>query len=61
MYQHREFYVTLVIEYSGQLEEYLKENKVESFDCLPDNEPKMIGRGGYAIVYSVTFKGKSTH
>ncbi|CAG8494569.1 4526_t:CDS:2, partial [Racocetra fulgida] len=39
-----------------QLELYLKERGIKSFD-FSQCEKQIIGSGGFAIVYSVTFKG----
>ncbi|CAG8707093.1 5870_t:CDS:2, partial [Dentiscutata heterogama] len=46
------------LEYSKELEEYLKKNNIKSFEYSQCSNLKCIGCGGYAIVYEATFQGQ---
>ncbi|CAG8825091.1 22250_t:CDS:1, partial [Racocetra persica] len=46
------------IEYAEPLETYLIEHDVKSFDYSQFCNIKVIGKGGYAIVYSASYEGE---
>ncbi|KAF0470041.1 kinase-like protein [Gigaspora margarita] len=47
-----------LLEYSKELEKYLKKKHIKSFEYSQCSNLKRIGRGGYAIVYEATFQGQ---
>ncbi|CAG8651866.1 23956_t:CDS:2, partial [Dentiscutata erythropus] len=45
-------------EFSEELEIWLKSSHIKSFDYPEFKDVKLIGRGGFAVVYSATFNGQ---
>ncbi|CAG8528655.1 12028_t:CDS:2, partial [Racocetra fulgida] len=45
-------------EFVEKLEKYLKSFNIKSFDYSQFGNPKRIGQGGFAVVYSATFDGQ---
>ncbi|KAF0554763.1 kinase-like protein [Gigaspora margarita] len=50
---------SLLVDYSEKLENVLKDSNIESFDYSQFSELERVGSGGYAVVYSAIFRGKT--